>query len=79
LQQVRLGATEGDPVPINNTINNLDDNNGSSQEPCPKSPKDQQFHLHHGFFDHDQAFSAYREHTVNQFPYNPTTYDYSYI
>jgi hypothetical protein len=22
---------------------------------------------------------GYREHTVNQFPYNPTTYDYSYI
>jgi len=43
-QQVKLSTTEGDPAAMNNTINNLDENDGSSPESSPRSPRDQMFH-----------------------------------
>ncbi|KAJ1290234.1 hypothetical protein BS78_02G227400 [Paspalum vaginatum] len=42
-QRVKLTATEGDPTAMKNTINNLDDNDGSSPDSSPKSPRDQMF------------------------------------
>ncbi|CAD6224373.1 unnamed protein product [Miscanthus lutarioriparius] len=42
-QQVKLSTTEGDPAAMNNTINNLDENDGSSPESSPRSPRDQMF------------------------------------
>jgi hypothetical protein len=43
LQQVKLCTTEGDPAAMNHTINNLDENDGSSPESSPNSPRDQMF------------------------------------
>ena len=42
LQRVKL-ATEGEPAAMKNTINNSDDNDGSSPDSSPKSPRDQMF------------------------------------
>jgi len=36
-------ATEGEPAAMKNTINNSDDNDGSSPDSSPKSPRDQMF------------------------------------
>ncbi|KAG2644339.1 chaperone protein dnaJ 10-like [Panicum virgatum] len=41
-QRVKL-ATEGEPAAMKNTINNSDDNDGSSPDSSPKSPRDQMF------------------------------------
>ena len=42
LQRVKL-ATEGEPAAMKNTINNSDDNDGSSPDSSPNSPRDQMF------------------------------------
>jgi len=42
LQRVKL-ATEGEPAAMRNTINNSDDNDGSSPDSSPNSPRDQMF------------------------------------
>jgi len=41
-QRVKM-ATEGEPAAMKNTINNSDDNDGSSPDSSPKSPRDQMF------------------------------------
>jgi len=41
-QRVKL-ATEGEPAAMRNTINNSDDNDGSSPDSSPNSPRDQMF------------------------------------
>lgn len=42
LQRVKL-STEGEPAAMKNTINNSDDNDGSSPDSSPKSSRDQMF------------------------------------
>ncbi|CAN6218208.1 unnamed protein product [Urochloa humidicola] len=42
-QRVKLNGTDGEPAAMNNTINNSDDNDGSSPDSSPKSPRDQIF------------------------------------
>jgi hypothetical protein len=43
LQRVKLNATDGEPAVVKNIINNSDDNDGSSPDSSPKSPRDQIF------------------------------------
>ncbi|KAK3130433.1 hypothetical protein QOZ80_6BG0493370 [Eleusine coracana subsp. coracana] len=40
---VKLNASEGEPTAMKNTINNSDDNDGSSSDSSPKSPREQSF------------------------------------
>lgn len=41
MQHVKISVTEGDPAAVRNSINNLDDNDGSSPDSSPESPRDQ--------------------------------------
>ncbi|GJN33581.1 hypothetical protein PR202_gb22200 [Eleusine coracana subsp. coracana] len=41
--RVKLNASEGEPTTMKNTINNSDDNDGSSSDSSPKSPREQSF------------------------------------
>ncbi|KAL6655315.1 hypothetical protein ACP70R_006141 [Stipagrostis hirtigluma subsp. patula] len=42
-QSVKVNASEGEPAAVKNIINNSDDNNGTSPDSSPKSPRDQSF------------------------------------
>ncbi|TVU10086.1 hypothetical protein EJB05_43594 [Eragrostis curvula] len=42
-QRVKLNATEGEQATTKNTINNSDDNDGSSPDSSPKSPREHSF------------------------------------
>ncbi|KAL6844754.1 hypothetical protein ACP4OV_025413 [Aristida adscensionis] len=42
-QGVKLNTTEGAPAAMKNSINNSDDNDGTSPDSSPKSPREQSF------------------------------------
>ncbi|XP_062199430.1 chaperone protein dnaJ 10-like [Phragmites australis] len=42
-QRVKLNSTEGEPTAVENTINNSEDNDGSSPDSSPRSPREHSF------------------------------------